>query len=98
MYERERRYPTSRSVELLYKERVHPAMAVNISPGGICLFGVGGLPLGAQVTVRCLEVAIEAQITWSGDLLTGMRFVAPLGAADLRLFQSTAEAQPQELA
>jgi hypothetical protein len=94
MLEREKRLPTDRAVRVFYKDEGHRADAVNVSAGGACLSGVGGLPVDATVTISYLHLYIRAEVALSGHCLTGVRFIKPLGPEQLEALKESIAERP----
>ena len=84
MHEREERFSTDMAIRVFHGEDGHRAHSVNVSIGGACLIGVGGLPEDAEVTIRYLHLCIRAEVAWSSAEETGVRFTIPLTPSQLQ--------------
>ena len=72
------------AVRVFHNNEGHRADAVNVTTGGACLSGVGGLPVDAEVTISYLHLCIRAKVAWSSHCTTGVRFNKPLAPEQLQ--------------
>lgn len=89
MFSREKRSFSDMAVRVFHNDEGHRADAVNVSAGGACLSGVGGLPVDAKVTISYLHIYIRSEVTWSSHCFTGVRFIKPLAPEQLQALKES---------
>ena len=96
MRDREKRLATDMAIRVFHGDHAHRADAVNISAGGACLIGVGGLPRAAKVTILYLHLCIRAEVAWSTTQKTGVRFTAPLTSRQIKTLRASGPGRVEE--
>lgn len=84
---RPQRFPADIEVRVERNDEVQRAQLINVSSTGAKLTGLPPLPPETRVTICHLHLRFPAQVLWSKERLTGVRFVTPLSSGDLNLLR-----------
>jgi hypothetical protein len=75
---REHRFPCEVPARLDHGDKRLTVSIVNISPHGMRLSGVEGVPVGSVAIVRVLGEAIAGEVRWTRGTLAGLRIGAEI--------------------
>lgn len=84
MQPRNQRFPSDLGLRITHDGELCRAELVNISSSGARLKCSRHLPEGALVLLQHLNTPCEAEVVWSNDRGTGVRFTRPLSPSALK--------------
>ncbi|MFT6533601.1 MAG: hypothetical protein ACJASC_003165 [Limimaricola cinnabarinus] len=80
---RNMRYPADSECRVELNGSVNRARLVDISPSGARLKGLPALQSNSRIIICHTYRRIAAQVIWSNDRYTGVRFSMPLGTQEV---------------